>query len=62
MKMAVNFEPLTKASVFWMTLTDFTGAFGQLAIGLSEDSWMVSRRELALSKPKHSIKFNNPVD
>lgn len=45
-----------------MSLTDFTSSFGQLAVAHTEQSWMVSRKEVMLSKPKHSVKFNNPVD
>ena len=62
MKSAVNFEPLEKDGVFWMPLSDFTGAFGQLAVAHTEDSWQASRREIRLSKPKHSVRFTNPVD
>lgn len=62
LKGQVKFDMLSKKGVFWMTLDDFSGAFAQFAVAHTEETWMASRAEVPLKKPKHSLKFNNPVD
>jgi len=39
LKTQVQFEARVKKGAFWMALTDFSEAFGQLAIAHTEDSW-----------------------
>lgn len=62
MKGQVEFDVRIAKSVFWMTIDDFAGAFAQIAVAHTEESWMSSRAQVPLTKPKHSLKFNNPVE
>jgi hypothetical protein len=62
MKGQVDFDARVAKHIFWMTIDDFAGAFAQIAVAHTEDTWMASRAQIPLTKPKHSLKFNNPVE